>query len=78
VTGLDLGPGLRLSLARQRIRRAVLTIAVLDATPGTPTGGPAVLAAYDELTEAARHLVLAQNEWDDYVEAKRERLAGAR
>jgi hypothetical protein len=74
-TGFEPGPGLRLIEARRRMTRAVLAIqlhAAGDAaSPATFAGSGEATAAYAEMSAAARHLVLAQNAWDDHLEAMR-------
>ena len=73
--GFDPGPGLRLVEARQRMERAVLSIHLQGVTQ-TYAGSEEAAKAYAEMSNAARHLVLAQNAWDDYVEAKRAERMG--
>jgi hypothetical protein len=57
------GPAAALVEARHRMLLAAL--AAFDGAVG-PTGNS---LAYSELSDAARHLVLAQNAWDDHAEA---------
>lgn len=53
--------------------RTVLSVQLQEASaPASPivlAGFDPASEAYDEMTVAARHLVLAQNAWDDHVEA---------
>ena len=73
--GFGPGPGLVLIQARQRLIRAVLTIQLQEAgsssLPITFAGSEGTSGAYAEMSAAARLLVLAQNAWDDYLEARR-------
>jgi hypothetical protein len=67
-----MGPGLELIAARRRMQKAALAIslAAVDDASG-------MSADYAELSDAARHLVLAQNAYDDYAEAReRDRVGG--
>jgi hypothetical protein len=74
-SGSEPGPGLRLIKARQRMTRAVLTVQLQEAgaaaSPATFAGSKVAGEAYAEMSMAARVLVLAQNAWDDYLEARR-------
>lgn len=62
-------PALDLIEARRRMQRACLLVA-LEAVDDVsePAGEPS--GAYAEMTDAARHLVLAQNAYDGHVAAK--------
>ena len=79
-TGFEPGPGLTLIEARQRMTRAVLMVqlhaAGMAAGPATFGGSEEATQAYAEVSAAARHLVLAQNAWDDYLEARRAERIG--
>jgi hypothetical protein len=63
------GPALDLIGARRRMQRACLLVALESVDDvSEPAGEPK--GAYVEMTNAARHLVLAQNAYDDYAEAR--------
>jgi hypothetical protein len=59
--------------ARRRILRASLAISLVAVDD--KSGLPEHAAAYAELSDAARQLVLAQNAWDDWSEATQDERA---
>ena len=72
------GPGLARVMARHRIRLAVLAILLGEQQmPADWSGSREAEAGWAELTEAAKALVAAQEQWDEAVARRRAAIPGS-